>query len=58
LRDWLRRKRSIEQVANRPDTISSAKRHGGRLPQAFVIAAQIVMRDIQRDGSAVIFEPL
>jgi hypothetical protein len=43
----------IEQVPNRPNSISNAKRHRWRAAQAFMDAAQIVMSDIQRHSGAM-----
>ena len=51
--DRLRGQRGVQQVANRPDTIRDAERHGWRAAQALMHAAQIVVRDVQRHGRAV-----
>jgi hypothetical protein len=46
-RNGLRRQSRFDQVCNRPNAISDAERHCGSATQAFVHAAEIVMRDIQ-----------
>jgi hypothetical protein len=53
--DWLRCQCRVQQVANRPDAISNSKRHCRRAAQAFMHAAQIVVRDMQaHDGDVTI----
>jgi hypothetical protein len=49
-RNRLSGERRINQIANRPNAISNAKRHRWRAAQSLMHAAEIVERDVQRDG--------
>jgi len=50
----LRSHRGVQQVANRPHAIRDAECDGGRGAQAFMHAAEIVVRDIQAHGCTVL----
>jgi len=46
-RDRLSGKRGLDQIGYRPDPIRNVERHGWRAAQAFMHAAQIIVRDAQ-----------
>lgn len=56
--DRLGGERGIEQVANRPNAVRNAKRHGWRAAEALMHAAEIVVHDVERHGSAVMVDAL
>src|ERR1035441_934827 len=51
-RNRLRRQCGVQQVANGPNTISNSKHHRWRAAQAFMHAAEIVVRHVQRPARA------
>ena len=54
--DWLRRECRVQQVANRPNPVGDAERHGRRSPQGFVDAAHVLVPDVQAHGRRVVLE--
>ena len=52
-RDRLRCQRGVQQVTNRPNPVSNGKRHRWRAAQAFMHAAQIVVR--LRSSDSIVF---
>ena len=54
----LKRQRDVDQIANGPDPVSNAQRHGWRGPQRLMDAAEIVMGNVQADRSRMIGELL
>lgn len=50
--------RSLDKLSDRPNVVGCSDCNCWRSSQRFVCSAEIVVCDVQRDGSAVIFQPL
>jgi len=53
-----RPRRLLQQILKRPQPFRHARRHGRRDAEALVLAHEIVVREVQRDSRAQVFELL